>query len=106
MKPLVKFTENIVEKKLSRLGAVQTHILLNWKYIAEHYANITIIDNIKFNKNNNTDVHITLNVQNAFVPEVQHYSKFLLNTINYRFDYRAIIRMKILTTEIEYNKTI
>ena len=104
MKSLVKITENIVEKKLSRLGAVQTHILLNWNYIAEHYSNITIPDKIKFNRNKNTDGQITIKVQNGFGPEIQHAIPFLLNQINSRFGYKAITKIKIIQSELGYIK--
>ena len=54
MKPLLKITEKIVEKKISRLGSIQTHIFLNWHHIAEKYAGITFPENIKFyNKKKN-----------------------------------------------------
>ena len=46
MKPLLKITEKIVEKKISRLGSIQTHIFLNWHHIAEKYAGITFPENI------------------------------------------------------------
>ena len=104
MKPLVKITENIVEKKLSRLGAVKTHILLNWNYIAEEYAKITIPDKIKFNKNKNTDGQITIKVQNGFGLEIQHAIPFLLNQINSRFGYKAIKKIKIVQTELTHTK--
>ena len=104
MKPLVKITEHIVEKKLSRLGAVQTHILLNWNHIAEQYAHITIPDKIKFNRNKNTDGQMTIKVQNGFGPEIQHAIPFLLNKINSRFGYKAITKIKIIQTELAYTK--
>ena len=104
MKPLVKITENIVEKKLSRLGAVQTHILLNWNHIAEQYANITIPDKIKFDRNKNTNGQIIIKVQNGFGLEIQHATPFLLNQINSRFGYKAIRKIKIIQTELAYTK--
>ena len=106
MKSLVKITENIVEKKLRRLGAVQTHILLNWNHIAEQYANITIPDNIKFNRNKNTDGLIIIKVQNGFGLEIQHAIPFLLNQINSRFGYKAIRKIKIIQTEILHTKQL
>ena len=90
MKPLVKITENIVEKRLSRLGAIQTHIFLNWNYIAEQFAKITILDKIKFSRNKNSDGQITIKVQNGFGPEIQHATPFLLNQINSRFGYKTL----------------
>ena len=104
MKPLVKITENIVEKKLSRLGAVQTHILLNWNHIAEQYASVTIPDKIKFDRNKNTDGQITIKVQNGFGLEIQHAIPFLLNQINSRFGYKAIKKIKIIQTELAHAK--
>ena len=106
MKPLVKITENIVEKKLSRLGAVQTHILLNWNYIAEQYANITIPEKIRFNRNKNTDGKMTIKVQNGFGLEIQHAIPFLLNQINSRFGYKAITEIKIIQSELGYSKKL
>ena len=41
MKPLFKFTEKIVEKNISRLGAIQSQIFLNWKDIAGQYSEVT-----------------------------------------------------------------
>ena len=106
MKPLVKITENIVEKRLSRLGAIQTHIFLNWNYIAEQYAKITILDKIKFSRNKNSDGQITIKVQNGFGPEILHATPFLLNQINSRFGYKAITKIKIIQTEIGYIKQL
>ena len=60
MKPLVKITENIVEKSVSRLGAIQTHIFLNWKNIAGQYADVTFPDKIKFDKKKNSEGLIDL----------------------------------------------
>ena len=104
MKSLVNVTEKIVEKKLSRLGAVQTHILLNWNYIAEQYANITIPDKIKFNRNKNINGQMTIKVQNGFGLEIQHAIPFLLNQINSRFGYKAIEKIKIIQTELGYTE--
>ena len=106
MKPLVKITENIVEKKLSRLGAVQTHILINWNHIAEQYANITFPDKIKFDRNKNINGQITIKVQNGFGLEIQHAIPFLLNQINSRFGYKAIRKIKIIQTELAYTKQL
>ena len=105
MKPLVKITENIVEKRLSRLGAIQTHIFLNWNYIAEQYAKFTILDKIKFSRNKNSDGQITIKVQNGFGPEIHYATPFLLNQINSRFGYKAITKIKIIQTDyhIFYN---
>ena len=104
MKPLEKITENIVQKKLSRLSALQTHILLNWNHIAEQYANITIPVKIKFGRNKNTNGQIIIKVQNGFGLEIQHATPFLLNQINSRFGYKAIRKIKIIQTELAYTK--
>ena len=102
MKPLVKITENIVEKSLSRIGAIQTHIFLNWNNIALKYSDITEPEKIKFNKNKRTDGEIILRVQNGFGPEIQHATSFLLNQINARFGFKAINKIKIIQTELGY----
>ena len=102
MKPLVKITENIVEKSVSRLGAIQTHIFLNWKNIAGQYANVTFPDKIKFQKKNNSEGQIIIKVQNGFGPEIQHAIPFLLNQINSRFGYKAIMKIKIVQTDLGY----
>ena len=102
MKPLVKITENIVEKSLSRIGAIQTHIFLNWNNIASKYSDITQPEKIKFNKNKRTEGEIILKVQNGFGPEIQHATSFLLNQINARFGFKAINKIKIIQTELGY----
>ena len=33
MKSLLKITENIVEKNLSKLGSIQNHIFFNWAHM-------------------------------------------------------------------------
>ena len=50
MKSLLKITENIVEKNLSRLGSIQNHIFFNWAHIAGQYADISIPHKIKFGR--------------------------------------------------------
>jgi hypothetical protein len=102
MKPLVKITENIIEKSVSRLGAIQTHIFLNWKNIAGQYADVTFPEKIKFDKKKNSEGQILIKVQNGFGPEIQHAIPFLLNQINSRFGYKAIIKIKIIQTDIGY----
>ena len=102
MKPLVKITENIVDKSVSRLGAIQTHIFLNWKNIAGHYADVTFPDKIKFDKNKNSDGQIIIKVQNGFGPEIQHAIPFFLNQINSRFGFKAIMKIKIVQTDLGY----
>ena len=102
MKPLVKITENIVEKSVSRLGAIQTHIFLNWKNIAGQYADVTFPDRIKFDKKKNKEGQIIIKVQNGFGPEIQHAIPFLLNQINARFGYKAIMKIKIIQTDLGY----
>ena len=102
MKPLVKITENIVEKSISRLGAIQTHIFLNWKNIVGQYADVTFPDKIKFDRKKNSEGQIIIRVQNGFGPEIQHGIPFLLNQINSRFGYKAITKIKIVQTDIGY----
>ena len=102
MKPLVKITENIVEKSISRLGTIQTHIFLNWKDIVGQYGEVTLPDKIKFDKKKNSEGYIIIKVQNGFGPEIQHAIPFILNQINSRFGYKAIIKIKIVQTELGY----
>ena len=102
MKPLVKITENIVEKSVSRMGAIQTHIFFNWKNIAGQYADLTFPDKIKFDKKKNNEGQIIIKVQNGFGPEIQHAIPFLLNQINSRFGYKAIVKIKIIQTDLGY----
>ena len=106
MKPLVKITENIVEKSLSRFGAIQTHIFLNWNTIAAQYANITLPDKIKLNRNKDSGGQIVIKVQNGFGPEIQHATSFLLNQINARFGFKAIMKIKIIQTDLSYINTL
>ena len=102
MKTLLKITEKIVEKKISRLGSIQTHILLNWNHIAEQYADIALPESIKFYNKKKNDGQITLKVQSGFGPEIQMAIPFLLNQINARFGYKAISKIKILQADIGF----
>ena len=89
MKPLAKITENIVEKSISRLGAIQTHIFLNWQDIAGQYADLTFPEKIRLSKNKNSEGLIIIKVQNGFGPEIQLAIPFLLNQINARYGFKA-----------------
>ena len=102
MKTLVKITEKIVEKTVSRLGVIQTHIFLNWKNIAGQYADVTFPDKIRFDKKKKSEGQIIIKVQNGFGPEIQHAIPFLLNQINSRFGYKAIMKIKIVQTDLGY----
>ena len=102
MKPLAKITENIVEKSISRLGAVQTHIFLNWQDIAGQYANVTFPEKIRLSKNKNSEGLIIIKVQNGFGPEIQQAIPFLLNQINARYGFKAISKIKITQTNLGY----
>ena len=103
MKSLLKITENIVEKNLSRLGSIQNHIFFNWAHIAGQYADITIPHKIKFDRKKNVNGLITIKVQNGFGLEVQHAIPFLLDQINARFGFRAISKIKIIQADIQKN---
>ena len=103
MKSLLKITENIVEKNLSRLGSIQNHIFFNWAHIAGQYADITIPYKIKFGRKKNIDGQITIKVQNGFGVEVQYAIPVLLDQINARIGFKAISKIKIIQTEIQNN---
>ena len=102
MKPLAKITENIVEKSISRLGAIQTHIFLNWQDIAGQYADVTFPEKIRLSKNKNSEGLIIIKVQNGFGPEIQQAIPFLLNQINARYGFKAISKIKITQTNLGY----
>ena len=103
MKSLLKITENIVEKNLSRLGSIQNHIFFNWAHIAGQYADITIPHKIKFGRKKNIDGQITIKVQNGFGLEVQYAIPLLLDQINARFGFKAISKIKIIQSDIQNN---
>ena len=103
MKSLLKITENIVEKNLSRLGSIQNHIFFNWAHIAGQYADITIPHKIKFARKKNIDGQITIKVQNGFGLEVQYAIPLLLDQINARFGFQAISKIKIIQADIQNN---
>jgi len=104
MKPLEKITENIVEKSISRLGAIQTHIFLNWQDIAGQYADLTFPEKIRLSKNKNSEGLIIIKVQNGFGPEIQLAIPFLLNQINARYGFKAISKVKIIQTNLGYKQ--
>ena len=104
MKPLAKITENIVEKSISRLGAIQTHIFLNWQDIAGQYADLTFPEKIRISKNKNSEGLIIIKVQNGFGPEIQLAIPFLLNQINARYGFKAISKIKIIQTNLGYKQ--
>ena len=106
MKSLLKITENIVEKNLSRLGSIQNHIFFNWAHIAGQYADITIPHKIKFGRKKNIDGQITIKVQNGFGLEVQFAIPLLLDQINARFGFKAISKIKIIQADIQNNSEI
>ena len=106
MKSLLKITENIVEKNLSRLGSIQNHIFFNWAHIAGQYADITIPHKIKFGRKKNIDGQITIKVQNGFGLEVQYAIPLLLDQINARFGFKAISKIKIIQADIQNNSEI
>ena len=106
MKSLLKITENIVEKSLSRLGYIQNHIFFNWVHIAGQYAEITIPYKIKFDRKKNIDGQIVIKVQNGFGLEVQHAIPYLLDQINARFGFKAISKIKIIQTDFQNNLEI
>ena len=103
MKSLLKITDNIVEKNLSRLGSIQNHIFFNWAHIAGQYADITIPHKIKFGRKKNIDGQITIKVQNGFGLEVQYAIPLLLDQINARFGFKAISKIKIIQTDLQNN---
>ena len=104
MKPLSKITETIVEKSISRLGAIQTHIFLNWQDIAGQYSNVTFPKKIRLSKNTNSEGLIVIKVQNGFGPEIQQAIPFLLNQINAKYGFKAISKIKIIQTNLGYIK--
>ena len=103
MKSLLKITENIIEKSLSRLGSIHNHIFFNWAHIAGQYADITIPHKIKFGRKKNNDGQIIIKVQNGFGLEVQYAIPLLLDQINARFGFKAISKIKIIQADIQNN---
>ena len=106
MKSLLKITENIVEKNLSRFSSIQNHIFFNWVHIAGQYADITIPYKIKFGRKKNIDGQITIKVQNGFGLEIQYAIPILLDQINARFGFKAISKIRIIQADIQNNVEI
>ena len=106
MKSLLRITENIIEKNLSRFGSIQNHIFFNWAHIAGQYSDITIPYKLKFDRKKNIDGQIIIKVQNGFGLEVQHAIPFLLDQINARFGFKAISKIKIIQTDLQNNLEI
>ena len=106
MKSLLKITENIVEKNLSRFSSIQNHIFFNWAHIAGQYADITVPYKVKFGRKKNIDGQITIKVQNGFGLEIQYAIPILLDQINARFGFKAISKIKIIQADIHRNLEI
>ncbi len=106
MKHLLKITEKILDQYIGKLGAIEAHILLNWKNIAKEYATITKPKKIIFDKRTKNKGKLILNVQNSFGPIVQQALPFILNQINSRFGFKAIDKIKLIQTDIGFNAKI
>jgi hypothetical protein len=79
-----------------RFGFVQSSIVSRWgEIVGERYASVSLPESIRFPPGRKSDGVLTLVVEGAHAPMMQHVGPTVVERVNRFFGYRAVDRLSI-----------
>jgi len=88
-----------------RFGFVQSSIVSRWREIVgERYASVSAPESIRFPHGKKSSGTLTLVVEGAHAPMMQHVAPFIQERVNFFFGYEAVARVTIRQGMVQVEK--
>lgn len=93
---VAELVPNVGQAAFRRFGFIQSSIVSRWKEIAgEKYAEVSLPESIRFPMGKKSDGTLTLLVERAFGPMMQHVEPVIIERVNRFFGYAAVSRVTL-----------
>ena len=95
-KSVAELIPGVGQAAFKRFGFIQSSIVSRWAEIAgEKYAGVSTPESIRFPQGKKTDGTLTLVVERAFGPMMQHVEPVIIERVNRFFGYAAVARITL-----------
>lgn len=100
-KTVAELVPGVGQAAFKRFGFIQSSIVSRWREIVgEKYAHVSAPESIRFPQGKKSDGTLTLVVERAFGPMMQHVQPILIERVNRFFGYPAIARVALKTGDV------
>lgn len=93
---VAELVPDVGQAAFRRFGFIQSSIVSRWTEIAgEKYATVSVPESIRFPHGKKSDGTLTLLVERAFGPMMQHVEPVIIERVNRFFGYAAVARVAL-----------
>ncbi len=106
-KSVAELIPGVGQAAFKRFGFIQSSIVSRWAEIAgEKYAGVSTPESIRFPQGKKTDGTLTLVVERAFGPMMQHVQPVIMERVNRFFGYNAVARITLRAGDVTRAKPV
>lgn len=100
-KTVAELVPGVGQAAFKRFGFIQSSIVSRWREIVgEKYADVSAPESIRFPQGKKSDGTLTLVIERAFGPMMQHVQPIILDRVNRFFGYQAVARIVLRTGDV------
>ena len=104
-KSVAELVPSVGQAAFKRFGFIQSSIVSRWREIVgEKYANVSAPESIRFPHGKKSDGTLTLVIERAFGPMMQHVQPVIIKRVNRFFGYAAVARIVMRTGDVAHAK--
>lgn len=100
-KSVAELVPGVGQAAFKRFGFIQSSVVSRWpEIVGEKYAHVSAPESIRFPHGKKSDGTLTLVVERAFGPMIQHVQPVIMERVNRFFGYAAVARIALKTGEV------
>jgi hypothetical protein len=100
-KTVAELVPGVGQAAFKRFGFIQSSIVSRWfEIVGEKYAHVSAPESIRFPQGKKSDGTLTLVVERAFGPMIQHVQPTIIERVNRFFGYQAVSRIALKTGDV------
>lgn len=100
-KSVAELVPGVGQAAFKRFGFIQSSVVSRWREIVgEKYADVSAPESIRFPQGKKSDGTLTLVVERAFGPMMQHVQPVIMERVNRFFGYPAVARITLKTGDV------
>jgi hypothetical protein len=100
-KTVAELVPGVGQAAFKRFGFIQSSIVSRWREIVgEKYADVSAPESIRFPQGKKSNGTLTLVIERAFGPMMQHVEPVIIERVNRFFGYEAVARVALRQGEV------
>ncbi len=100
-KSVAELVPGVGQAAFKRFGFIQSSIVSRWREIVgEKYADVSAPESIRFPQGKKSNGTLTLVIERAFGPMMQHVEPIIIERVNRFFGYEAVTRVTLRQGEV------